>query len=149
MPQEQIPKNGPRATLVRLANLYVQPDESSDRAAQITPGREMVIVERSGHWLRVFANIDAPESRAADQPVLEQDQQVTPLSGWILDKGVVDSTTPHGDQILFGEAVSAENAATQPHPPPLAALEARLLYRRVVEMFPQSPLTPEAMWRDA
>jgi hypothetical protein len=149
MPQEQIPKNGPRATLVRLANLYVQPDESSDRTAQITPGREMVIVERSGHWLRVFANIDAPESRQSDQPMLEQDQQVTPVSGWILDKGVIDSTTPHGDQILFGEAVSSENAATEPHPPPLAALEARLLYRRVVEMFPQSPLTPEAMWRAA
>jgi hypothetical protein len=149
MPQEQMPKNGPKATLVRLANLYAQPDESSDRVAQITPGREMVIVERSGHWLRVFANIDAPESRKADQPVMEQDQQVVPLSGWMIDKGVIDMNTAHGDQILFGEAVNAENAATEPHPPPNAALEARLLYRRVVEMFPQSPITPEAMWRAA
>jgi hypothetical protein len=149
MPQEQMPKNGPKATLVRVANLYVQPDESGDRSAQITPGREMVIVERSGHWLRVFANIDAPETRKADQPVMEQDQVVIPLSGWMLDKGVIDMNTPHGDQILFGEAVSAENAATEAHPPPRAALDARLLYRRVVEMFPQSPLTPEAMWRAA
>jgi hypothetical protein len=149
MPQEQMPRNGPKATVVRLANLYAQPDESSERSAQISPGREMVIVERSGHWLRVFANIDAPESRKADQPVMEQDQTVIPLSGWMLDKGIVDMNTPHGDQILFGEAVSAENAATEPHPPPNAALEARLLYRRVVEMFPQSPLTPEAMWRAA
>lgn len=149
MPQESPPKNGTKATLVRVANLYVQPDESADRVAIIAPGREMVIAERSGHWLRVFANIDAPESRKADEPVMEQDQQVIPISGWTLDKGIIDTNTPHGDAILFGEAISAENAASDPHPPPGAALEARLLYRRAVEMFPQSPLTPEAMWRAA
>jgi outer membrane protein assembly factor BamD (BamD/ComL family) len=149
MPQLQMPKNGTQATIIRLANLYAQSDESTDRTGQITPGRELVIVERSGHWLRVFANVDAPESRQADQPVMQDSQQVTPISGWMLDKGIVDTTTPHGDQILFGEAVSAENAASNPNPPPGAALEARLLYRRVVEMFPQSPLTPEAMWRAA
>jgi hypothetical protein len=149
MPQESPPKNGTKATLVRVANLYVQPDESADRVAIIAPGREMVIAERSGHWLRVFANIDAPESRKADEPVMEQDQQVIPISGWMLDKGIVDTNTPHGDSILFGEAISAEDAASEAHPPPGAALETRLLYRRVVEMFPQSPLTPEAMWRAA
>ena len=147
--KEAPPKNGTKATLVRNANLYVQPDESADRVSIITPGREMVIAERSGQWLRVFANIDAPESRKADEPVMEQGQEVIPISGWMLNKGVVDTATPHGDAILFGEAVSAEDAASQSHPPPGAALEARLLYRRVVEMFPQSPLAPEAMWRAA
>ncbi|MBV8114403.1 MAG: outer membrane protein assembly factor BamD [Silvibacterium sp.] len=147
--REQPPKNAPRATLVRNANLFIQPDESADRVAVVTPGREMVIAERSGHWLRVFANIDAPESRRSDQPLLEQGQEVIPISGWMLDKGIIDTTTPHGDAILFGEAVSSEDAASQPHPPPGSALEARLLYRRIVEMFPQSPLAPEAMWRAA
>jgi len=147
--QEQPPKNAPKATLVRNASLYIQPDESADRVAVVTPGREMVIAERSGHWLRVFANIDAPESRQADQPVLEQGQEVIPISGWMLDKGIVDTTTPHGDAILFGEAISAEDAASEPHAPAGSALEARLLYRRVFEMFPQSPLAPEAMWRAA
>ncbi len=147
--KELPPKNGTKATLVRNANLYVQPDESADRVSVVAPGRELVISERSGHWVRVFANIDAPESRKADEPVLDQGQQVIPISGWMLDKGVVDTTTPHGDAILFGEAVSAENAASESHPPPGAALEARLLYRRVIEMFPQSPLAPEAMWRAA
>jgi hypothetical protein len=149
MPQEQAPKNGTKATLVRNANLYVQADESADRVAVVTPGREMVIVERSGHWLRVFANIDAPDARKADQPLMEQDQQVVPISGWMLDKGIVDSTTPSGDLILFGEAVSAEDAASESHPPPGAALEARLLYRRVSEIYPQAGLAPEAMWRAA
>jgi hypothetical protein len=149
MPQEQVPKNGPKATLVREANLYVQPDEGADRVSVITPGREMVIVERSGKWLRVFANIDAPESRQSDLPTMEGEQEVIPLSGWMLDKGVIDVNTPHGDQILFGEAVSEEDAASESHPPPGAAQAARLLYRRVVEMFPRSGLTPEAMWRAA
>lgn len=149
VPQIQVPKNGPRATLVREANLYVQADESSDRVSVITPGREMVIVERSGKWLRVFANVDAPESRQSDAPTLEQDQEVVPLSGWMVDKGVIDVNTPHGDQILFGEAVSEEDAASESHPPPGAAQAARLLYRRVVEMFPKSSLTPDAMWRAA
>jgi len=149
MPSQQVPKNGTKATLVRDANLYVQPDESADRVSIVMPGREMVIAERSGHWLRVFANIDAPESRKADEPVMEQNQEVIPISGWMLDKGIVDTNTPHGDAVLFGEAVSAEDAASQSHPPPGAALEARLLYRRVVEMFPQSPLMQEAMWRAA
>jgi hypothetical protein len=67
----------------------------------------------------------------------------------MLDKGIVDTNTPHGDAILFGEAISAEEAASEAHPPPGAALEARLLYRRVVEMFPQSPLIGESMWRAA
>ena len=149
MPQIQVPKNGPRATLVREANLYVQADESADRVSIIAPGREMVIVERSGKWLRVFANVDAPESRQSDAPTLEQDQEVVPLSGWMVDKGVIDVNTPHGDQILFGEAVSEEDAASESHPPPGAAQAARLLYRRVVEMFPKSTLTPDAMWRAA
>src|SRR5579883_1873055 len=76
MPGQEPPKNGTKATLVRNANLYVQPDENADRVSIIMPGREMVIAERSGHWLRVFANIDAPESRQSDQPMMEQDQQV-------------------------------------------------------------------------
>jgi hypothetical protein len=149
MPKLEIPKNGPRATLVREANLYVQPDESADRVSIIMPGREMVIVERSGKWLRVFANVDAPESRQSDMPMMEQDQEVTPLSGWMVDKGVIDVNTPHGDEILYGEAVSEEDAASESHPPPGAAMAARLLYKRVTEMFPKSPLTPQAMWRAA
>jgi len=149
MPPEQALKNGPRATLVREANLYIQPDESSQRLSVIMPGREMVIVERSGNWLRVFANIDAPESRQSDMPTMEGEQTVIPLSGWMLNKGVIDVNTPHGDQILFGEGISAEDAASQSNPPPGAAEEARLLYKRVVEMFPRSSLTPEAMWRAA
>jgi hypothetical protein len=152
LPNEQALKNGPRATLVREANLYVQPDESSQRISVITPGREMVIVERSGPWLQVFANIDSlggQQEESSTSPTMGGGSTVVPLSGWMLNKGVIDENTPHGDQILFGEAVSQEDAASESHPPPQAALNARLLYMRVVEMFPKSPLMPEAMWRAA
>ncbi|MFZ0664028.1 MAG: hypothetical protein WAM66_15170 [Acidobacteriaceae bacterium] len=151
MPAQQALKNGPRATLVREANLYIEPQESAQRVSVIMPGREMVIVERSGRWLQVFANIDSlgGQEQDANAPTMGGGSEVVPLSGWMLNKGVIDSNTPHGDQILFGEAVSKEDAASESHPPPKAALEARLLYMRVVEMFPKSPLTPEAMWRAA
>ena len=151
MPVPPTPQNGPRATLVREANLYVQPNDSSSRVSVITPGREMVIVERSGQWLRVFANIDSlgNQQQDANAPTLGGGSEVVPLSGWMLNKGVIDQNTPNGDKILFGEAESKEDAASESHPPPHAALEARLLYMRVVEMFPKSTLAPEAMWRAA
>ncbi|MGC2161022.1 MAG: hypothetical protein WA634_03850 [Silvibacterium sp.] len=152
MPEGQALKNGPKATLVREANLYVQPDESSQRVSVITPGREMVIVQRSGNWLQVFANIDSlggQQEEDSTAPTMGGGSEVVPLSGWMLNKGVIDVNTPHGDQILFGEAVSQENAASESHPPPQAALDARLLYMRVVEMFPKSTLAPQAMWRAA
>jgi len=149
MPRIQIPKNGPMATLVREANLYTSANESAQRISVIMPGRELVIVGRSGPWIQVFANVDAPESRDANMPSIAGEQAPVPISGWMLDKGVVDVNTPHGDRILFGEAVSAEDAASESNPPPTAAQEARLLYVRVVEMFPKSPLAPEAMWRAA
>jgi len=149
-PRLEMPKNGTRATVVRVANLYVQADEASDRVAQITPGREMVVAERSSQWVRVFANTDAPDTRQSDVPVFGNDAETAvPISGWMLDKGIIRADTPKGDQILFGEAISAEQVAAEPHAPQRAAMDARLLYRRLAEMFPQSPWAGQAMWRAA
>ncbi|MGC2638832.1 MAG: hypothetical protein WA294_16735 [Acidobacteriaceae bacterium] len=149
LPKVQMPKNGTLATIVREGELYSNADESSDRIADILPGRELIIVERNGKWLRVFANTDAPDTREADRPLLAPENEAQPISGWLLDKGIVDINTPHGDLILFGAADAAEQAAAVPDPPPHMAEEARLLYRRVVIMYPQSPWTPEAMYRAA
>lgn len=149
LPRVQMPKNGTLATIVREGELYSNADDSSDRIADILPGRELVVVERNGKWLRVFANTDAPDTREADRPMLESENPPQPISGWLIDKGIVDINTPHGDLILFGAADAAEQAAAVPDPPPHMAEEARLLYRRVVVMYPQSPWTPEAMYRAA
>ena len=145
-------KNAPRGTkgtVVHVANLYVQADESANRVSSVTPGRELVIAEHSGKWLRVFANTDVEVVTGADAPVFGNETNAQPISGWMIDKGVVTADTPRGDQILFGEAVSMENLASESHAPPDAAQSARRLYRMVFDLYPQSPRAGEAMWRAA
>lgn len=149
LPPAKMPRNGTLATLVREANLYANADDSGGPIADILPGRELVVVERNGKWLRVFANTDAPDTRQADVPVFGGEGQAQPISGWLLDKGLVDINTPHGDSIVFGSADNLEQQAAVPDPPPHIADEARLLYRRIVTMYPQSPWVPEAMYRAA
>ncbi len=149
LPPAKRPGNGTLATLVREANLYANPDESAGPIADILPGRELVIAERNGKWLRVFANTDTPDTRQADVPVFGTEGQAQPISGWILDKGTVDTNTPNGDLVLFGAADNLEQQAAVPDPPPHVAEEARLLYRRIVTMYPQSPWVAQAMYRAA
>jgi outer membrane protein assembly factor BamD (BamD/ComL family) len=150
LPPAKMPRNGTLATLVREGNLYANPDDSSDGPiADILPGRELVVGERNGKWLRVFANTDVPDTRQADRPVFGSETEAQPISGWILDKGIVDINTRNGDLVLFGTADNLEQQAAVPDPPPHIAEEARLLYRRVVVMYPQSPWVAEAMYRAA
>lgn len=139
-----------RATLLHNANVYVAADASAQKLSEVTPGHEVVISEHSGGWTKVFANTDLKdESNEDDQPMFNDQEATSPLSGWIRDKGIVTPNTPNGDQILFGAAASAEEAASAPHAPADAAQSAHLLYRRVAEYFPQSTLAPEAAWRSA
>jgi outer membrane protein assembly factor BamD (BamD/ComL family) len=145
----KIPNNSPKATVLRDTDLYVNPDTSAARLAMISPGREMMIVDRNGPWVRVFANTDVESSNSQDAPVFGSNAGATPISGWMQAKGVVDSTTPKGDLILFGEAATEEVAASEPHAAQGTAQAAQRLYQRVVQFFPQSPLAPEAAWRSA
>jgi hypothetical protein len=109
----------------------------------------MVVAEKSGPWIRVYANTDIEEARGNDAPVFDTSDTPPPISGWMQSKGVVIETTPNGDQILMGEAANQEALASDPRGPANAARSARYLYRRVTEMYPNSPLTPEAAWRAA
>jgi hypothetical protein len=108
LPPVKMPKNGTLATIVRDAELYSNADDNSDRMANVLPGRELVVVERNGKWLRVFANTDTPDTREADRPEFGSETEAQPISGWIIDKGIVDINTPRGDQILFGAADQTE-----------------------------------------
>ena len=148
-PQLVKPMAGPRATVLRITPLYVEPDTGSQRVDKIQIGREMVIAERSGPWVRVYANTDIEEERGPDTPEYGSDETPPPISGWMQAKGVVEESTPDGDQILMGAAANEESLASDPHGPANAAQSARLLYRRIFEMFPDSPLAPEADWRAA
>jgi hypothetical protein len=143
------PMAGPRATPLRVTILYVAPDPSSQKVDRIQIGREMVVAEKSGPWLRVYANTDIEEVRGKDAPIFDTNDTPPPVSGWMESKGVVIESTPNGDQVLMGEAANQESLASDPRGPANAATSARLIYRRLVEMFPNSPLAPEAAWRAA
>ena len=143
------PMAGPRATALRITWIYISPDFSSQKLDRAQIGREMVMAEKSGPWMRVYANTDTVEARQKDAPLFGTDETPPPVSGWIEAKGIVTENTPNGDQILMGEAANQESLASDPRGPANAAQSARLLYRRVVEMFPNSPLVPDAAWRAA
>jgi outer membrane protein assembly factor BamD (BamD/ComL family) len=129
--------------------LYVQPDTSSQKVDRVQEGRELVIAESSGPWIRVFANTDVEEVDERDAPVFGREAVTPPVSGWIQARGVVRETTPDGDKVLMGEGSSMEILAEDARGPRNAGQSARLLYRRLVEFFPNSPLAAEAAWRAA
>jgi outer membrane protein assembly factor BamD (BamD/ComL family) len=122
-----------RAATIRVAPIYLNPDVSSAKLADVDRGRELVFLETSGDWVKVEAN-------------LTEERIVT---GWMQTKGLIQSTTPDGDKILFGEAVDSEDQASQRNGRRYAAQDAMRLYGEVVEIFPQSALAGEAMYRSA
>ena len=139
-----------RATVVHPAIVYVSADDDAQHVGEVLPGHEVVVMERNGDWVRVFANTDAGDDKdEADKPEFSADDAATPESGWIRNKGIVAPATPNGDLILYGTAANFEVMASQPHAPKDAPEEAHLLYRRVAEYFPDSPLAPEAAFRSA
>jgi hypothetical protein len=122
-----------RGATVRVAQLYISPDTSSAKLAEMDRGREITVLETSREWVHVQAN-------------LTEERTVT---GWVLDQGVVRASTPNGDRILFGEAVDSEDQATRRHGRNGAAQDAMRLYYCVADYFPTSPLAGEAMYRSA
>ncbi len=140
---------GERATVLHSAVVYVGADADSQKVSEVTPGHEVVIVERSGPWIKVFANTDVEEKNEADEPEFSVEETALPRSGWIRNKGVVSTATPNGDRLIYGAAATAEAQAAEPHAPKIAASSAHLLYRRVAEYFPSSSLASESTWRSA
>jgi hypothetical protein len=145
------PMAGPRATALQVTPVYVSPDPDSQRLLRVQTGRELVVAEKSGEWYRVYTNTDVQEEAEndPDAPMVGGDSLPPPVSGWVQAKGIVEETTPNGDQIIMGAAANEESLASDPRGPANSAQAARLLYRRVAEMFPNSPLAPEAAWRAA
>jgi hypothetical protein len=141
-----------RSTVLHEAIVYVSADADSQHVSLVTPGHEVVVVQRNGPWVQVFANTDAGDEAQednADAPEFGGDDAPTPESGWVRDKGIVGPTTAGGDAILFGAAANYETEAEQPHAPKGAAEAAHLLYKRVPDYFPDSPLAAKAAWRAA
>ena len=122
-----------RGAPLRVASIYLAPDPTSAKLGQIERGREVIVLESSRDWLKVEANLT--EERT--------------LTGWIQQKEIVDTTVPNGDRILFGEAVDSEEQASERQGRRGAAQDAIHLYYEVYDLFPNSPLAGEGLYRAA
>jgi len=137
-----------RGVLVRSAVIYLSPDGASSKLGEAERGREVVLLDKSHNWLHVeallgFANVADPEF------VEDEDMEGKTITGWVVDTGVVWSSTANGDRILFGAAVDCEDEASRRHGRKGAAHEALRLYHRVYDLFPASPTAAEALYRAA
>ena len=128
-----------RGIIIREAVIYVAPDASSAKLSNVTRGREVAVVERSGNWANVVATVEV-------DPDQETDRNVT---GWVVDKGIISASTPDGDKIIFGEAVDSEAEASRRGGRKGSAQDAMRLYGRLAEYFPNSPLAAESAYRSA
>ncbi len=138
-----------RATVLHTANVYATADTGAPPITSVTEGHEIVVLEHNGPWVRVFANTDAKDAQDDESEPEFSEAVSDPTTGWIKDKGIVGPTTPNGDAIIYGAAAELEAQAAEPHAPVAAAGEAHLLYKRVADYFPTSPLAAEAAFRAA
>ncbi len=130
--------------MLREGVIYVSPSTDSAKLSNIGRGREVAVMERTPGWVNVMGTVGA--GYAPEDPETETDRNVT---GWIEDKGVITTSTPDGDKILFGEAFDCEMEASKRGGRRGAAQDAMRLYARIAEYFPQSPLAAESAYRAA
>jgi len=133
-----------RAIEIREASLYMSPDASSQKLGNIQRGREVAIIEASGEWLHVLAAMPAAAGIGLGEDTHERE-----VTGWVRQQGIIRTSTPNGDAIIFGEAVDSEAEAQRRHGRKGAAQDAMRLYARMAEYFPKSPLAGEALFRAA
>jgi len=128
-------------TVIGEVMLHVAPDPNSQNLEKVTRGRDVFLMDRTNvdgkPWAHLLAVVDVDIERETDREI----------SGWVPANVVVTTSTPNGDQIIYGEAVDSENRADQGRKN--ARDDARRLYYRLYEYFPASPLAGEALWRSA
>ena len=130
-----------RGIMMREAVIYISPDTSSAKLSNIGRGREVAVLEHTPGWVNVVGTVET-----SPDPENESDRNVT---GWILDRGVITTTNPEGDKILFGEAFDSEMEASRRGGRRGAAYDAMRIYARIAEYFPTSSLAAESLYRAA
>ncbi|MGB8772468.1 MAG: hypothetical protein WCC92_22855 [Candidatus Korobacteraceae bacterium] len=134
-----------RGIMMRDGIIYITPDTSSAKLSNIGRGREVAVLERTPGWVHVVGTVDV----STNIEFGDEEQSDRNVTGWILDKGVITTTTPDGDRILFGEAFDSEMEAGRRGGRRGAAQDAMRLYARIAEYFPTSPLAGESLYRSA
>lgn len=130
-------------TVINEVTLYVTPDPGAQKLGRVTRGRDIFLMDHTTvdnkPWAHLLAVVDVDLER----------QTAREISGWVPSNVVITTSTPNGDQIIFGEAVDSENQAELRGGRKHAAEDAMRLYYRLYEYFPSSPLAGEALWRAA
>lgn len=134
--------------MIREATIYLSPDLQSSKLAKIERGREIVVLDRSQNWVHVEAILIEAKQQDQDDDT-DSDERHRIVTGWIQDKGIVLQSTPDGDKILLGEAIDSEDEASERNGRNGAAQDALHLYYGVFDLFPQSPLAGEGLFRAA
>jgi hypothetical protein len=136
----------PRGTLVHEESLRVSPGADAAKVGEAGRGHELVILDSSSGWTHVEAIIREPRK---DEDEDDPESEGKTITGWVLNKALVTISTPDGDKIVFGEAVDSEDQASRRRGRRDAAQDALRLYYRVYDLFPNSPLAPEGLYRAA
>lgn len=137
--------SGPRGTLVHEETIHVAPADNSARLGQVERGHELVILDTSRDWTHVEAILVEPKKEADT----EEEAEGKIITGWVMSKAVVSVSTPNGDKIILGEAADSEDQASRRLGRRNAAQDAMRLYYRVYDLFPNSPLAAEGLYRAA
>ncbi|HUA15706.1 MAG TPA: SH3 domain-containing protein [Verrucomicrobiae bacterium] len=135
-----------RGTLIHEESIRVAPSSDSAKLGEAGRGHELVIIESSRDWTHVEAILKEP-SKDADED--DPESQGKTITGWVSDKALVSTATPNGDKIIFGEASDSEDQASRRRGRRDAAQDAMRLYYRVYDLYPNSPLAAEALYRSA
>jgi outer membrane protein assembly factor BamD (BamD/ComL family) len=135
----------PRGTLVHEEAIHVAPADNSARLGQAERGHELVILDTSRDWTHVEAILVEPKKDADT----EEEAEGKIITGWVMSKAVVSVSTPNGDKIILGEAADSEDQASRRLGRRNAAQDAMRLYYRVYDLFPNSPLAAEGLYRAA
>jgi len=135
-----------RGTLVHQETIRVSPSADSARVGEANRGNELIIIDVSRDWIHVEAIVRAPSNQ---EGATEDEQEGKAITGWVLSRSVVRSTTQDGDKIIFGEAADSEDQASRRRGRRDAAQDAMRLYYRVYDLMPASPLAAEALYRAA
>ena len=135
-----------RATLVHEETIRVSPSGDTAKLGEVARGHELVVIDASNDWTHVEAIIREPQRNSDDDD--EQSQGKT-ITGWVRNNALVTMSTPNGDKIIFGEAASSDDEASRRRGRRDAAQDAMRLYYRVYDLFPNSPLAAEGLYRAA
>ncbi len=135
-----------RGTLVHEETIRVSPSAEAAKLGEAGRGRELIILDTSREWVNVQAILREPSH---EEGATEEEEEGKTVTGWVLAKAVITTTTQDGDRIIFGEAADSEDQASRRRGRRDAAQDAMRLYYRVYDLMPASPLAAEALYRAA